>query len=298
VLTILLAVLAAASNAVSSVLQRVANRDEADSMRSGLASLAHLLRRPVWLFGLAAVIASFLLQAAALSSGEVSEVQPLMALELPMTLVLASRVFRHGLRRQDWTAIAAMATGMALFLFALHPTGGDSGDVSALAWSVGGGVTGAVVTGLVALAWQTRGMRRAALLGVASGVSFALTAVFVSATLAQGLTWAIFSRWQTYLLVVAGLCAMVLLQWGMQAGTLVAVQPGVTLADPVAAVVLGVLVFSERIRLGPWLVAEVAAAAAVGWGAFVLSGSPVVASDDDDAGDARPAVRAEPSAGT
>lgn len=289
-LTIVFAVLAAVTNAVSSVLQRVANRREAGSTDTGITALLHLLRQPVWLLGVSAIIVSFLLQAAALSIGQVSEVQPLMALELPFTLMLASRVFAQSMRRRDWAAILAMAGGMSLFLFALQPAGGNPAQVEALEWILGTGITGVVVV-LLALAGRIlKAGRGAAMFGIASGVCFALTAVFMSAALAGGLSVALFGRWQTYLVPIAGISAMLLLQLGLQTGTLVSVQPGVTLADPVIAVVLGATLFGEQLRTGGWIALEVAGAAAVAWGTFILSRSDV-ASAGGDAG-------TDPSLGT
>jgi drug/metabolite transporter (DMT)-like permease len=277
VLTVLLAVLAAATNAVSSVLQRVADRREAGSQDTGVASLTHLLRQPVWLLGIAAVMVAFGLQAAALSTGEVSQVQPLMALELPITLLLASRVFHRHLGRRDWAAVVAMAVGMSVFLFALRPTGGDPGSVGGLEWLLGAGLS-AVLVGVLALnAFLFGSARAAASLGIGSGVCFALTAVFMSSALAEGWSWSILARWQTYLVLVAGLAAMLLLQVGLQAGTLVAVQPGVTLADPVVAIVLGMAIFAEHVRGGGWIVLEVAGAGAVGWGVLSISRSAAAA---------------------
>lgn len=276
-LTVLPAVLAAATNAVSSVLQRVADRREASSEDTGVAALTHLLRQPVWLLGIAAVMIAFGLQAVALSVGEVSQVQPLMALELPITLLLASRVFHRSLCRRDWAAIVAMAAGMGVFLFALDPTGGHPGTVGMPGWVLGAGLSTVVVCTLAVTGWRLGSARGAVLFGIGSGVCFALTAVFMASALAEGWGWAILTRWQTYLVLVAGLTAMLLLQLGLQAGTLVAVQPGVTLADPVVAIVLGVTIFAERVRGGGWLVLELAGAGAVGWGAFVLSRSAAAA---------------------
>ena len=52
----LLAVLAAACNATSSVMQRKANRDEPDERSFGIALLGDLLTTPAWLLGLVAMI--------------------------------------------------------------------------------------------------------------------------------------------------------------------------------------------------------------------------------------------------
>jgi drug/metabolite transporter (DMT)-like permease len=270
VLTVLFALLAAATNAGSSVMQRQANRETAESQASGLRSITTLVQRPVWLAGMAMALLSFGFGAAALSAGQVSTVQLLMSLELPITLVLAARLFHRPLSKLDWAAVLAMTGGMVVLLTSLQPTGGTH-QVTALDWLLGIGVAAAVLVALLVIGRRKPGTPRAALFGVASGVSFALTAVFMSDALAPGLSWGLLARWQTYLVPVAGLGAILILQWAMQAGPLVAVQPGVTLADPLVAVVLGVQLFDERVRTGIWLFPELIAALAVVGGTFLLS---------------------------
>src|SRR4051812_20901230 len=78
VLTYLLSVLAACANAVSSVLQRKANRDLPPELSLRPKLIVELARRPVWLAGVAGIIAGFLLQAAALGQGELSVVEPIL----------------------------------------------------------------------------------------------------------------------------------------------------------------------------------------------------------------------------
>ena len=289
-LAALFAVLAAASNAGSSVLQRKANVEEAATNSGPLAGLLHLARRPPWLAGMALVLASFGLQAAALNYGELAEVQPLLSLELPLTLMIASIVFRRRLPLRTWLELGMMSAGIALFLLALHPAGGEPGRTSGAEWAMGGGATGFVIVLLAVGSYFSRGQRRAALLGVASGVAFALTATFMAGALADGFTVAIFTHWQWYLLLLTGLSAMLLLQEGFRAGTLVAVQPGVVLSDPVVSVILGAMLFGDDDRYGVWLIPEVIGALAVGWGAVQLSRSPLAAdaqglpAEDDGSG--------------
>jgi drug/metabolite transporter (DMT)-like permease len=298
--SILLALLAAATNAAASVLQRAANLREVQARRTGVTALVNLLRQPLWLAGISAVIVSFLLQAAALATGELAVVQPLLSLELPLTLLIASRVFHRRLDRRAWIDIGVMTGGIAVFLFAVQPAEAARARPSAAAWAWAIGTTAGLVALLAVLAVFARGPRRGALLGVASGVSFALTAVFMSAALAGGVSWALFTQWETYLVPVAGITAMVLLQLGLQASSLVAVQPGVTLSDPLIAVLLGALLFEEPIRAGGWIVPEVAGAAAVAWGAVRLSRSAAAHAEQDqsvpergrrDAATGRPPVR-------
>jgi drug/metabolite transporter (DMT)-like permease len=284
-LTIVLALLAAASNACASVLQRKANLREVEAERSGVAGLLDLLHQPLWLSGIGAVILSFLLQAAALSTGELAEVQPLLALELPITLLLASRVFRRRMPGRTWTDILVMTAGIGLFLFCLHPSPSTGPPPDGLSWALAAGATGAFVAGLVVAAWMTRGNLRAALFGTGAGISFALTATFMAGALSHGVSWGLLGRWETWLVVTAGLTAMVLLQEGLQAGSLVVVQPGLTLVDPVVAVILGALLFDEPVRAGPWIAGEIAGGLAVGWGALRLSRSPIANPDEDVEGE-------------
>jgi drug/metabolite transporter (DMT)-like permease len=101
VLAYLLAVLAACANATSSVLQRKANRQVPRRQNLSPRLIWSLLHEPVWFGGVLAVSAGFLLQASALGSGQLSVVEPILVIELPATLLLASRVFGTSMRRRE-----------------------------------------------------------------------------------------------------------------------------------------------------------------------------------------------------
>lgn len=74
-----------------------------------------------------------------------------------------------------------------------------------------------------------------------------------NAASAHGLV-AIFRTWQTYAMVAAGGFTLFLLQSALNAGPLVAAQPGLTAANPVLAFLWGVLVFGgESVRSGFYL---------------------------------------------
>jgi hypothetical protein len=73
---------------------------------------------------------------------------------------------------------------------------------------------------------------------------------------------------------VAGVGALFLLQNGLQAGTLVAVQPPLTLGDALISASYGVTVYGENVQTDGWLlVAEIAAVLAVTLGCIQLSRS-------------------------
>lgn len=149
-LTYALAVLAACANATSSVLQRKANREAPQQQNLSLRLIWTLAHQPVWFGGVATITVGFLLQAAALGSGELSVVEPILVLELPATLILASRVFGTRLRRREWGSIATMTAGLAGLLYFLSPTAAPSEHVRWYGWTAGIGINLAFVAVMVA----------------------------------------------------------------------------------------------------------------------------------------------------
>lgn len=277
-LSIALAICAAASNAVASVLQRKANRAEAAQRSLSLQLIWKLAHRPVWFGGILAITVGFLFQAGALGTGTISVVQPLLVLELPMTLLLASWTFHAGLHVREWSAALAMTAGLVLLLFSLSPSSGDPRSASNVVWVVG--LVGClVIVGL--LIWRGErhaGASRAAYLGTADGIMFGLTAALLSAVTAAfagGIT-GVLTAWQTYVFIVLGPTSFFLLQSALQAGRLVAAQPGLTLSDPVVAIGWGVGAFHEQVRVGPWLIGVLVGSALIGGGTLLLSRSPLL----------------------
>jgi drug/metabolite transporter (DMT)-like permease len=123
------------------------------------------------------------------------------------------------------------------------------------------------------------GAYRAALLGIAAGSAFGLTAALMKGmtrTFSAGIV-TLFTSWEIYAMVAAGLLGMFLVQSALNAGGLIAAQPGLTLADPVISVLWGVLAFHENVRGGWYIVPEVAAAAIMAVAVIALARSPLLA---------------------
>ncbi|MGH3598737.1 MAG: DMT family transporter, partial [Pseudonocardiaceae bacterium] len=151
-------------------------------------------------------------------------------------------------------------------------------------WAIGASATIAVIVLLIAIGRTRQGHGRAALLGVAAGVTFGLTAAFM-----KGMTVSfhhgplgVLSTWQTYAVVVAGVLGMFLMQNALHAGRLIAAQPGITLADPAVAIAWGVAVFNEKAQGGLFLIWAVLSATVMAGGAIFLARSPVL--EDSTAG--------------
>jgi drug/metabolite transporter (DMT)-like permease len=265
VIAVVLSLVASAMNATASVLQRRANREESDQRGSMLRMLLDLVRRPAWLGGIAAMVCGFVLEAGALTLGRIALVEPLMIAELPLTLVGAMFVLHRRYSWGVWSGIVGLAVGLAVFLFALGPDGGDPGGVRLSVWLVAGSINLGVAVVCVLSGWRWR-RSRAALLGIGTGATFGLMSALISgagAAYSHGGFALLFTSWQTYAAMVVGPTSFFLLQSALQAGQLVASQPGFTLVNPLASVFWGVLVFGETVRSGAWFIVALVAAAGV-----------------------------------
>lgn len=278
-MAVLLVLLAAAVSGLGLVLLRKANQSEPERPGFSWAQLWLMIRhRPLWLAGIATMLAEFGLHALALSQSTVTTVQLLVVMELPFTLILSQLILGGRLRYREWAAIASMTLGIVVLLLALSPHGGHADEVPLGTWLVGLGVTVAAAAGiLLASRWAGR-VARTALAGIAAGMGAGLIAVVVKpVTAAAGHgVGALVTTWQTWALILVSAAAFVLLQNALQAGRLVASQPGITLANPVVAVLWGVLVFHEQVRGGWWLLGAALGAVLLAVGAALLSGSPLL----------------------
>lgn len=280
VLSFVLAAIAATCNAVSSSLQRKANKEEPAELSFGPRLLLDLLQRPIWLGGGLLLVASFILQATALDFGTLSGVEPVLVAELPLTLVFGAWLLHRPLRLRDGLMALSMAAGLALFLGAIGPSGGDPAAADAVTLAVATGGTVAAVVAFV-LAGEFGPTRlRPALLGCAAGTGFGLAASLMKLAVSQmssGGILAALESWEVYGMVAAGVAALVLVQAALRTGTLVAAQPGITLLDPLVSIVWGTAVLNEQTQTGPILVLAGLGAALMILGVLTLVRSPTLA---------------------
>ena len=290
----LCAALAAAGNALANVMQRKSGLQEGADRPFGPALLWDLVRSPTWLLGFFGLVGSFVLQAVALGLGQLSAVEPIITIEVPLTLLVASRVFGAQLRWSEWSGILVMTAGMIALVAVLEPRPGDETDVESAILLIAGLASAAAVVLLIAVSRRGGRLWQAAFLGGAAGTSFGLTATFLKQTLAEGSQHGLLgvvAAWQTYVAIGFGIAGLVLVQWALHVGPLLAAQPGFTLMDPLVSILWGVLVFQESTRTGWWLLPAAAGAAAVALGVLMLTRSPLLASLADDGGPGAFAVR-------
>jgi drug/metabolite transporter (DMT)-like permease len=272
------------------VCQRLAASDAPGGEKFSARLLLYLVRQPLWLGGVISLILGFVFQVIALHFGGLALVQPILATELLFVFAYMAIIGARRVLRRDWLAGAAMAVGLGVFLFTASPSGGRLHAAAPL-WLF----AGISSLGLAAVAASTafapvRGIRRsparrAAVLGVATGISWGFVAAVIkelSSHTSGGLA-SLFTTWSPYVLVAVGAASMLLSTHALQAGPLAASQPGFTIVDPLVSSLLGVFIFGEHIQLGAGdIVIEILALGALVGGVVTLSRSQLVHGLDDE----------------
>ena len=277
-----LAVCAALCNALTTIFQRLGVETAPDAHGRGLKLIRHVLRRPIWYVGFAAMLGSFLLQATALGFGSLSVVQPLMVTELIFLVVILRVWFGSPLGWSEAIGTVLTVAGLAAFL-AMSNTGGGTTFPTTSGWVIVITVCCAAIA-ICSACTRLRSRKsrswRSAWFGSAAAISFALSASFTKATtilFSKGF-WQIFEHWEPYAIVVAGLAGLVLTQDAFHAGPSTASQATLTIVDPIVSVVIGVGLFDDDLRGGIGALAFDAAALLVMCvGLFVLTQSPLIA---------------------
>jgi drug/metabolite transporter (DMT)-like permease len=267
VVSVLFAFAAAFANSLNVITQHVAST-AAPGRDKGWRLALYLIRSPLWLLGVAAMVGSFVLQALALYKGRVSVVQSILVTELVFTLVIGTVWLRRPILPAAWISASVTSVGLAVFLVVSQPEGGHRQPARS-AWLPALLVFGGLTVVLCGLARRASPVRSAALYASASGIVWATLAVFLkSATdvLATGGVLAVLQHGAIYGLVAAGIAGTVLTQAALHRGPLAVSQPLMVIVDPVASILLGVWLFGERFGGGPLKIAV----GAVGFAAMVV----------------------------
>jgi drug/metabolite transporter (DMT)-like permease len=277
---VLLAFVSAVCFAIANVLQqRVAAKLPTTVAFDG-GVLLRLVRRPLWLLGLLAVIVSVVLQGIALGLGRLVVIEPVLATSLLVALGLSAWFGRHRLRPVEWAAAIATFAGLAVFLITAQPT---SGQPTASSAQLGFAAVGAFfAAGLAAvLAARQRPVRRALILGIGGGIAAGVTDALTKsvAFLIGGHQFGILADPRLYLLIVVGLMTYTMQQNGYRAAGLCAFLPAFAVLDPVVGSIIGLTLYHERLDGGPARMAiEAVAVIAATWGIVRLAKSNAASS--------------------
>ncbi|MFJ6572605.1 DMT family transporter [Streptomyces sp. NPDC091292] len=235
--------------------------------------LVRLLGTGAWWWSVLLNAGGALLHVTALAFGPLTLVQPLGALTLVAAVPLGARIAGRRVSGVEWRGTALTLLGLAALL--ITASGPAPDDTLSLPEAVAvAGVT-AVLIGLLSRRGARPGLRHATASGFASGVASALTqTVTVAATDRAG---PLLSARVIVVAVLVAAFAMggLLLSQTAYRGGLGAPLALVTLANPVAAAIIGLTLLGERLQGGiAGLALAAVGAAAAARGVVILARRP------------------------
>lgn len=238
-----------------------------------VAQLLRLLARPWWVLGTVMLGLAILFQLTSLTFAPIIVVQPLGVVALVVTAIVNARVSGHTLDFKARRAVALCVGGIALFVVvaAFFATEHVLDQLQLL---IVLGVLAAIVVALGAAFVLWRKRAGAIFYILAAGVLYGFVATLAKAVINRVGNGNF--EWLTIVCVVALLAAAALggyfVQTAYSVGAPDLVIAGLTVVDPLVAVVIGITVFGEASEVPAWVVAVwiVAGAVAVA-GVFQLA---------------------------
>jgi drug/metabolite transporter (DMT)-like permease len=235
------------------VLQQYSASQEPESRFLSLRIVVDLLHKPRWLFGIGCMVAGQLLSAWSIGHLELTLVEPLLTTYLVFALVLAVPMSKQAIKWSEVSGALVLCAGVTLLSLSrsTKPIGLSFGSFSH--WPAA-----AVIAGIAFVAVQAGQLRqgplRATLTGLAAGLVFGIQDALTRQTLEiyQDHPFsALLSTWPPYCLVATGIVGLWLMQNAFSAGPLHSSLPTIAAGEPVAGIVLGILVFGDRIQISP-----------------------------------------------
>ena len=239
------------------VLQQYAARQEPESLFLSLRIITDLLRKPRWLIGIGCMVAGQLLAAWSIGHAALTLVEPLLTTYLLFALLLAVPMSKQAMRWTEVVGALLLCAGVALLSLSrsTKPIGLSFGSFSH--WFVAAIIAGIAYVAVLA-GVARRGPARATLIGLAAGLVFGIQDALTRQTLEilQGHPITVlFTNWPPYCLLGAGIVGLWLMQNAFSAGPLHASLPTIAAGEPVAGIVLGIVVFGDRIQVSPGMLA-------------------------------------------
>ncbi len=261
---VLLALGAALASALGGVVRQRSAKEVTAEQVGALALFRLSLRDSRWWLGGGGAVANYTLQAAALALGSVMLVSALQVTALLFALPIYARMTHHRVTRSQWMWAVLLASAVAVVLCLGNPTAGHS-RAPVQTWWVVAAVMGPVLGLCVVAARIWSGPVAAVLLAFVSGSLMALFSVLTKGVvklLEQGIVTALHTPLLYGWLAIA-VTGMIYQQAAFRAGSLSASFPTMTVAKPVVAWLLGIIVLGETLHSGDETIIVGAAAAVV-----------------------------------
>jgi hypothetical protein len=260
----LIALCAALASATGDVVRQRSAQEITDKQVGHLELFRLSLRDARWWLGGGGAVANYSLQAAALALGSVMLVTALQVTSLLFALPIYARLAGHRVTRWEWMWAALLAAALAVVVTVGAPSTGKSRG-SPQTWIAVAVVMGPILV-LCVLGARLWARLAPVLLAVVAGSSLALFAVLTKGAVGavSGGLGALLRAPELYCLIPAALAGMIFQQSSFRAGALTASLPTVTVAKPVVAAALGIVVLQETLNAdGPQVLVLIVAAVLV-----------------------------------
>jgi hypothetical protein len=246
--------------------------------------ISRLVRRPLWVVGWVTNLVGFGVQAVALHFGSVALVQPLLVTQLLFAMPLSTAWARRWPLFIEWFGVIMISAGVAVFVAVreVAPIAGDEPHRGRVLLAMM--ITAGLVFLLVTAAAGRRSIWHATLVSIAAGLCFAISAVLIKLTTDDLLHRGVLATaidWPGYCLAISTATGLILEQGAFATGSLSAAVAAMTITNPMASYLLGVLAFRVK---PPTSIGALAALAGSGAllivGVAALSRSPTVRKPD------------------
>jgi drug/metabolite transporter (DMT)-like permease len=235
------------------VLQQNAAQREPDSRFLSLRLILDLFHKPRWLIGIGCMVAGQVLAAWSIGNLPLAFVEPLLTTNLVFALLVAVPITKARLHFWEITGAVVLCTGVALLSVSrsAKPIGLSFGSFSH--WPAAAAIA-FIAFVCVQVGRRRAGRARAMLTGAAAGLIFGIQDALTRQTL-QGLHRfgfpGLFIHWAPYALVGAGALGIWLMQSAFSSGPLNVSLPAISAGEPVVGILLGVVVFGDRVQDTP-----------------------------------------------
>ncbi|MGM7665606.1 DMT family transporter [Microbacterium sp. A93] len=252
-----------------------------------VGQLKHLLTRPSWLIGTLMLGLAIVCQLAALSVAPLMVVQPLGAIALVITTLLNAHISGHTPTKKSLIAIGACVGGIFIFVFfaAIFATEQEIADRELFT------ILAILLVVIIVLGgcWLIlRHRMRALFYVVGAGILYGFVATLAKAVIKR--VQAGEFDWVTLVCVIALVAASAVgayfVQTAYSSGPPDLVIAGLTVVDPMVAVLIGMLVLGEAAAAPGWALICFGIAGAIAiWGVVSLARyHPQVLSESQDLG--------------
>jgi drug/metabolite transporter (DMT)-like permease len=260
------------------VLQQHAAEQVPTTRFLGLSLIARLAHSRRWLAGIALLVVGDLLSAWMLGHLDLSVSEPLLTTSLIFALLLAAPLSGQALRRTEIIGAVLLTAGVAA-LSATRSVRAPSESFGSFSHWPAAAVIAAIAAALVQFGLRRSDAVRATLTGAASGLVLGIADALTrsSVRILDGHhPLALLTSWPGYATVFASIAGWWLMQNAFSVAPLHASLPAITAAEPVAGMVLGVIVFGDVVHITPLLLAvQAAGLAAMVTGVILVARAPV-----------------------